>query len=66
MTQPDRCPECGAERSAGICPRRLIRLGIEDPAPDCQRLSSSGDAKDLRRGEGTTAGGVVETIAGSI
>ena len=29
MTQPDRCPECGAERSAGICPRCLIRLGID-------------------------------------
>ncbi len=29
MNQPDRCPECGARRSAGACPRCLIRLGID-------------------------------------
>ncbi len=31
MIQPDRCPDCGAERSAGVCPRCLIRLGIDGP-----------------------------------
>jgi hypothetical protein len=65
MTQPDRCPECGAERSAGICPRCLIRLGIDGPGPGRSRPSSPGDPTGLP-GDATTAAGVLDSIAASI
>ena len=65
MTQPDRCPECGAERSAGICPRCLIRLGIDGPGPGRSRPSLPGDPTGLTGGE-TTAPGVLDSIAASI
>src|SRR6516165_10784311 len=65
MTQPDRCPECGAERSAGICPRCLIRLGIDGPGPDRSGRSLPGDPTG-RTGGATTSAGVLETLAGSI
>jgi serine/threonine-protein kinase len=62
MTQPDRCPECGAERSAGICPRCLIRLGIDGPGNNGSRRSSPTGLT----GSGTTSAGVLETLAASI
>ena len=65
MTQPDRCPECGAERSAGICPRCLIRLGIDGAGAGRSRPSSPGDPTGLTGGE-TTAPGVLDSIAASI
>ena len=65
MTQPDRCPECGAERSAGICPRCLIRLGIDGPGPGRPDRSLPNGPTGLIDG-GTTAAGVLETIAASI
>ena len=65
MTQPDRCPECGAERHAGICPRCLIRLGIDGSGPDRSGRSSPGDPTGLAGGE-PTAAGVMETLAASI
>ncbi len=65
MTHPDRCPECGAERSAGICPRCLIRLGIDGAGPDRSRPSSSADTSDFT-GNATTAPGVLDSIAASI
>jgi serine/threonine-protein kinase len=65
MTQPDRCPECGAERSAGICPRCLIRLGIDGPGPGrSQRLSS--EASRGLTSRVTAAAGILDTIAASI
>ena len=57
MAQTDRCPECGAERSDGICPRCLIRLGIDGAGPGRSRPSSPGE---------TTAPGVLDSIAASI
>ena len=65
MTQPDRCPDCGAERSAGICPRCLIRLGIDRPRPGRSSRSLPGDSRGRTDG-GTTSVGVLETIAASI
>jgi serine/threonine-protein kinase len=65
MTQPDRCPECGAERPAGICPRCQIRLGIDGSGPGRPRRPSPGDPRDLTD-PGTTAPGVLETLAASI
>ncbi len=65
MTHPDRCPECGAERSAGICPRCLIRLGIDGPGPGGSRPSSPADPTGLPGNE-TTAPGVLDSIAASI
>src|SRR6516164_7162514 len=65
MTQPDRCPDCGAERSAGICPRCLIRLGIDGPGPDRSPRSSPGAPTGRAGGEPTSAG-VLETLASSI
>jgi eukaryotic-like serine/threonine-protein kinase len=65
MTQPDRCPDCGAERSAGICPRCLIRLGIDGPGPDRWVRSLPGDPASRAGGE-PTAAGVLETLATSI
>ena len=59
MAQSDRCPECGAERSAGVCPRCLIRLGIDGPGPGRSGRSPS-------HGGGTTAAGALETLAASI
>ncbi len=50
MNQPDRCPECGAQRSAGVCPRCLIRLGIDGTG----------------RGDATTPPGVLDAIAATI
>src|SRR5262245_57220333 len=64
MPHPDHCPECGAERSAGVCPRCLIRLGIDGPGPGHSRRSLPGDPTALPGG-GTTAPGVLETIAAS-
>src|SRR5262249_54650820 len=65
MTQPDRCPECGAERCAGICPRCLIRLGIDGPALGRSRPSSPEDPTDLP-GNGRTATGALASIAATI
>ena len=65
MTHPDRCPECGAERSAGTCPRCLIRLGIDGPGPGRSRPSSPDDPTGLP-GDATTAPGVLDSIAASI
>ena len=65
MTHSDRCPECGAERSAGMCPRCLIRLGIDGPGPDRSRPSLSADTSDFT-GDATTAPGVLDSIAASI
>jgi serine/threonine-protein kinase len=64
MTQPDRCPDCGAERHAGICPRCLIRLGIDGPGPGRSSRSQPGDPTGL--GGGPTLAGVLETLAASI
>ena len=57
MTRPDRCPDCGAERPAGICPRCLIRLGIDGPGSAPSGRSLPGE---------TTATGVLEALAASI
>ena len=57
MTQPDRCPDCGAERHAGICPRCLIRLGLDGPGSAPAGRSLPGE---------TTTTGVLETLAASI
>ena len=65
MTHPDRCPECGAERSAGICPRCLIRLGIDGPGAGLSRPSSVADTSDFT-GNATTAPGVLDSIAATI
>jgi eukaryotic-like serine/threonine-protein kinase len=65
MTQPDRCPICGAERSAGTCPRCLIRLGIDHPGPSGSGLSSQGASGKLA-GDGTTTAGILDTIAALI
>jgi hypothetical protein len=65
MTQPDRCPECGAERSAGICPRCLIRLGIDGAGAGRSRPSSPVRPTGRTGGE-TTAPGVLDSIAASI
>ena len=65
MTQPDRCPECGAERSAGDLPP------LPDPPGDrrtrARRLARSlpGDPTGLP-GDETTAPGVLDSIAASI
>ena len=64
MSQPDRCPDCGAERHAGICPRCLIRLGIDGPGPGRSVRSLPGDPTGL--GGGPTLAGVLETLAASI
>ena len=64
MTQPDRCPECGAERSAGICPRCLIRLGIDGPGRSDP--PSPEDSTDFTGGGNITAAGVLETITAVI
>ena len=63
MNEPDRCPDCGAERSAGICPRCLIRLGI-DGAGRLGRSSPAGPTG--LAGDATTAPSVLDTIAASI
>ncbi len=60
MNQPDHCPECGAERSTGSCPRCLLRLGLDGPG----RLSRSLLAGPT--GGGTTTPGALETIAATI
>ncbi len=65
MIHPDRCPECGAERSAGICPRCLIRLGIDGAGSSRSSRSFLDDPTGLIDGE-TPAVGVLETIAASI
>ncbi len=65
MNQPDRCPECGAERSAGICPRCLIRLGIDGAGAGRLRPSSPVSPTGRTGGE-TTAPGVLDSIAASI
>jgi serine/threonine-protein kinase len=65
MTHPDRCPECGAERSAGICPRCLIRLGIYGRGPGRSSRSLPGDPTGFTDGE-TTAPGVLALIATTI
>ena len=62
MTQPDRCPTCGAERSAGTCPRCLIRLGIDLPGPGG---SASGSRREFW-GDGTTTAGILDSITASI
>ncbi len=58
MAQHDRCPECGAERSAGVCPRCLIRLGIDGPGPARSNLSSPGGS--------ATGTSVLDSIAASV
>jgi serine/threonine-protein kinase len=65
MTQPDRCPDCGAERSAGICPRCLIRLGIDGPRSGRSGRSLPGGPTGLS-GDVTTAPSVLDSIAASI
>jgi serine/threonine-protein kinase len=65
MIQTDRCPECGAERTAGICPRCLIRLGIDGPGPGRSSRSLPRDSRDRTDG-GTTSIGALETIAATI
>ncbi len=63
MAATDRCPDCGAERSAGVCPRCLIRLGLDGPGPS---LSGSGPGMtvDLKPRESTAS--VLETIAAAV
>ena len=63
MTHPDRCPECGAERSAGVCPRCLIRLGIF--GPDDSGRSGQGETTRSTGGE-TNDPGVIARIATTI
>jgi hypothetical protein len=63
MIQPDRCPDCGAERSAGACPRCLIRLGIDGPGRSGRSLPNGPTGLT---GGGTMAAGVLETLAASI
>ena len=47
MTQPDRCPECGAERSAGDLPPLPDPPGDRsEPGPDRSRPSSPADTTD--------------------
>jgi serine/threonine-protein kinase len=67
MTEPDRCPECGAPRSAGICPRCLIRLGIDGPGPGSGRARPwpPGSSRDLPE-TGNTATSVLDSIAATI
>jgi serine/threonine-protein kinase len=65
MTQTDRCPECGAERHAGICPRCLIGLGIDGPGNGRSGRSWPG-VPNGGTGGGTTTPGVLETLAASI
>ncbi len=61
MSPQDRCPECGALRSDGVCPRCLLRLGIDGPgsaAPD----DSTGLTGEFGRG----AASVLDSIAATI
>src|SRR5262245_31424577 len=65
MTPPDRCPDCGSERSAGICPRCLIRLGLDGAPLDHLHSFSSGDSSDLTD-DGRTTTSVLDSIAATI
>ncbi len=65
MSHSDRCPECGAERSAGICPRCLIRLGLDRAGPDRSRPFSSANTCGFT-GDASTTPSVLDSIAASI
>ncbi len=65
MSHSDRCPQCGAERSAGICPRCLIRLGLDRAGPDRSRPFSSANTCGFT-GDASTTPSVLDSIAASI
>src|SRR5271166_3647074 len=58
-----RCPECGSELTGGVCPRCLIRLGLDGPALS---LSGGGPSTTVDLAPGESAAGVLHTIAASI
>src|SRR5262249_6846184 len=64
MPRPDRCRDWGAARHAGICPRCLIRLGIDGPGLGRSGRSLPGDSTGIDGGP--TPAGVLETLAASI
>ena len=63
MAATDRCPECGAERSVGVCPRCLIRLGLDGPGLS---LSGSGPGMTVDLKPRESAASVLETIAANV
>ena len=54
----DRCPDCDAERTDGLCPRCLVKLGIDAPA---LALGEPGETLDLP----PRPGAVLETLYAS-
>lgn len=64
MVESKTCPECGAELPAdapvGICPKCLLRLGIDDSQPDG---SSNSDAPTLPSESEARAGAALPTDA---
>jgi eukaryotic-like serine/threonine-protein kinase len=63
MAATDRCPDCGSERSAGVCPRCMIRLGLDAPGVG---LSGGGPSITLARKTGELDASVLDTIAASV
>jgi tetratricopeptide (TPR) repeat protein len=61
MATPDLCPNCSGERTAGTCPRCLIRLGLDGPGADPSQPSEPGVTNPLDCE--TTRAGVLETLA---
>jgi hypothetical protein len=65
MAASDRRLECGAGRSAGICPRGLIRLAIDGAGDRCSGRSWPNGSTGCNGG-GTASAGVLETLPASI
>ena len=61
MSPTDPCPECGAERTAGLCPRCLIRVGLDGPALS---LSDAGELGATIDFSGPPS--VLETLAAAV
>ena len=64
-TSPDLCPTCGAERPAnaprGLCPRCLLRRGIESDAPSFSQTGAVGGT-----GDRTGPPSVLETLDATV
>ena len=65
ILSPESCPNCGAERPAnsprGLCPRCLLRQGIDSEALSLSRAGEVGATVDL-----SGPYSVLETLAASV
>src|SRR4051794_40143616 len=60
----DRCPACGAERTGGLCPSCLLRLGLDGPALSVSH--PSGPVATVSLGTPLTGGRVLDSLAATV